>query len=88
MVDPDIPTAHWFTGDACWETGNGAAVGTGDLISVKHWQVQAKPRSANPKLRTFTLRWRGRPGPRRTSARFLKILARYCNPPVSYCKVT
>ncbi|MGO4586840.1 hypothetical protein AB4Z38_23615 [Arthrobacter sp. 2RAF6] len=33
-----------------------AAIGTGELVSVEHWQVQAKLPSANAELRTFTLR--------------------------------
>ncbi|WP_348537391.1 hypothetical protein [Paenarthrobacter sp. OM7] len=56
MVDPDVHTAHWFTRDSWWESRNRAAIGTGDLVSVEHWQVQAKLPSANAELRTFTLR--------------------------------
>ncbi|MFK0042206.1 hypothetical protein ACIQTW_20415 [Paenarthrobacter sp. NPDC090517] len=56
MVDPDVHTAHWFTRDAWWETRTRAAVGTGDLVSVEHWQVQAKLPTASAELRTFTLR--------------------------------
>ncbi|MFE4080437.1 hypothetical protein [Paenarthrobacter sp. YIM B13468] len=56
MVDPDVHTAHWFTRDAWWETRTRAAVGTGDMVSVEHWQVQAKLPSASAELRTFTLR--------------------------------
>ncbi|YCK79720.1 hypothetical protein M1D89_01430 (plasmid) [Arthrobacter sp. D3-18] len=56
MVDPDVHTAHWFTRDAWWETQTRAAIGTGDLVSVEHWQVQAKLPQANAELRTFTLR--------------------------------
>jgi hypothetical protein len=56
MVDPDVHTAHWFTRDSWWETRHRAASGTGDLVSVEHWQVQAKLPQANGKLRTFTLR--------------------------------
>jgi len=56
MVDPDVHTAHWFTRDAWWETQTRAAIGTGDLVSVEHWQVQATLPSANAELRTFTLR--------------------------------
>ncbi|WP_454812924.1 hypothetical protein [Paenarthrobacter nitroguajacolicus] len=56
MVDPDVHTAHWFTRDAWWETRTRATIGTGDLVSVEHWQVQATLPSANAELRTFTLR--------------------------------
>lgn len=56
MVDPHVHTAHWFTRDAWWEPRNRAVLGTGDLVSVEHWQVQAKLPSANAELRTFTLR--------------------------------
>jgi len=56
MVDPDIHTAHWFTRDAWWETRHRVAVGTGDVVSVEYWQVQAKLPSHNAELHTFTLR--------------------------------
>ena len=56
MVDPDVHTAHWFTRDAWWETRTRAAIGTGDVVSVEHWQVQARPPQASGELRTFTLR--------------------------------
>ncbi|UOD83354.1 hypothetical protein [Paenarthrobacter ureafaciens] len=56
MVDPDVHTAHWYTRDAWWETRNRAAIGTGDLVSIEHWQVQATLPSAGAELRTFTLR--------------------------------
>ena len=56
MVDPDVHTAHWFTRDSWWETRTRAAVGTGDLVSVEHWQVQAKLPQASDELRTFALR--------------------------------
>ncbi|WP_159701296.1 hypothetical protein [Arthrobacter sp. 18067] len=55
MVDPDVHTAHWFTRDTWWETGNRAASGTDDLVGVEHWRVQATL-SANAALRTFLLR--------------------------------
>lgn len=55
MVDPTC-TAHWYTRDAWWETRNRAAIGTGDLVNVEHWQVQATLPSAGAELRTFTLR--------------------------------
>jgi hypothetical protein len=56
MVDPDVHTAHWYTRDAWWETRNRAAIGTGDLVSVERWQVQAALPVAGAELRTFTLR--------------------------------
>ncbi|GGJ39905.1 hypothetical protein [Paenarthrobacter histidinolovorans] len=56
MVDLDVHTAHWFTRDAWWETRHRAAIGTGDLVSVEHWQVQATLPTAGAELRTFTLR--------------------------------
>lgn len=56
MVDPDVHTAHWFTRDAWWEHRTRAAIGTGDVVSVEHWQVQAKLPTAGGELRTFTLR--------------------------------
>lgn len=56
MVDLDVHTAHWFTRDAWWETRHRAAIGTGDLVSVENWQVQASLPTAGAELRTFTLR--------------------------------
>ncbi|MGO4249513.1 hypothetical protein AB4Y87_20045 [Paenarthrobacter sp. RAF54_2] len=56
MVDPDIHTARWFTRDAWWETRYRVTVGTGDLVSVEHWQVQARSSGAHTELHTFTLR--------------------------------
>lgn len=56
MVDPDVHTAHWFTRDTWWEHRTRAAIGTGDVVSVEHWQVQAKLPTAGAELRTFTLR--------------------------------
>ena len=56
MVDPDVHSAHWFTRDAWWETRNRAAIGSGDLVSIEHWQVQASPPTGGAELRTFTLR--------------------------------
>ena len=55
MVDPDVHTAHWFTRDAWWETRSRAAIGTGDLVSIEHWRVQARLPQAREDLRTFTL---------------------------------
>lgn len=56
MVDPDIHTAHWFTRDAWWEHRTRVAVGTGDVVSVEYWHVQARPSGANAELHTFMLR--------------------------------
>lgn len=56
MVDPDLDKAHWFTRDSWWETQLRAAVGSGDLVSIEHWQVQAKPPTGDLELRTFTIR--------------------------------
>jgi hypothetical protein len=56
MVDPDVHHGHWFTRAPWWETRTRAATGTGDMVSVVHWQVQAKLPSAGAELRTFTLR--------------------------------
>lgn len=56
MVDPDVHSAHWFTRDAWWEHRTRAAIGTGDVVSVEYWQVQAKLPTAGAELRTFTLR--------------------------------
>lgn len=55
MVDPDVHTAHWFTRDAWWEHRNRAAIGTGDFVSVEHWQVQASLPTPGAELRSFTL---------------------------------
>ncbi|NIJ03443.1 hypothetical protein FHR86_003802 [Paenarthrobacter ilicis] len=56
MVDPEVHSGHWFTRSAWWETRTRAQIGTGDLVSVEHWQVQAKPPTGNDELRTLTLR--------------------------------
>jgi hypothetical protein len=56
MVDPDIDTAHWFSRDSWWETRCRAAVGTGDLVSIEYWQVQAPLPARDQDLRTFTIR--------------------------------
>jgi hypothetical protein len=56
MVDPDLHNAHWYTRNPWWETRTRAAVGTGDIVSVEHWQVQATLPTAGAELRTFTLR--------------------------------
>jgi hypothetical protein len=54
-VNQDVHAAHWFTRDAWWKTRNRAAIGTGNVVSIEYWQVQAKV-SSNAELRTFTLR--------------------------------
>lgn len=33
---------HWFTRADWWNTAKRAPVGSGDLISVEHWQVQVR----------------------------------------------
>jgi hypothetical protein len=55
VVDPDTDSQHWFTRDSWWDTRRTAAVGSGDLVSVEFWQVQARL-SSSSELRTFTLR--------------------------------
>ncbi|BCW86139.1 hypothetical protein NicSoilE8_38120 [Arthrobacter sp. NicSoilE8] len=56
MVDPDVHAAHWFTRDSWWETQRRAAVGSGDLVSIEHWQVQATLPTSDQELHTFTIR--------------------------------
>jgi hypothetical protein len=46
---------HWFTRDSWWDTRRGAAVGSGDLVSIEYWRVQVRLGSASA-LRTFELR--------------------------------
>jgi hypothetical protein len=46
---------HWFTRADWWNTAKRAPVGSGDLISVEHWQVQVRLTSTSA-LRTFELR--------------------------------
>jgi hypothetical protein len=55
LVDPATDSQHWFARDAWWNTRRTAAVGTGDVVSVEYWQVQARLGSSSA-LRTFTLR--------------------------------
>jgi len=55
LIDPGTDSQHWFTRDSWWDTRRTAAVGSGDLVSIEHWQVQARL-SSNSALRTFTLR--------------------------------
>jgi hypothetical protein len=56
LVDPATDTQHWYGRDAWWDTRSTAAVGSGDLVSVEYWRVQAQVPGANGPLRTFTLR--------------------------------
>ena len=42
VVDPDTHSQHWFTRDSWWDTRRTAAVGSGDLVSVEYWRVQAR----------------------------------------------
>jgi hypothetical protein len=46
---------HRFARDTWWNTRQTASVGTGDVVSVEHRQVQVRLGS-NLALRTFTLR--------------------------------
>ena len=55
VVDPDTDSQHWFARDSWWDTRRTAAVGSGDLVSVEFWQVQARLSSSSA-LHTFTLR--------------------------------
>ena len=56
VMDPDADSQHWFARDSWWDTRRTAAVGSGDLVSVEYWQVQARSGSSTSALRTFTLR--------------------------------
>ena len=38
MAEP----VHWFTRDAWWDTRRTAAVGSGDMVSIEFWRVQAR----------------------------------------------
>ena len=42
LVDPATDTQHWYGRDAWWDTRRTAAVGSGDLVSVEYWRVQAQ----------------------------------------------
>ena len=42
MADPALHTNHWYSRDAWWETRDRAPRGTGDVVSVEHWQFQAQ----------------------------------------------
>jgi hypothetical protein len=49
LVDPATDTQHWYGRDAWWDTRRTAAVGSGDLVSVEYWRVQAQiPRLPRP----------------------------------------
>lgn len=56
VVDPATDTQHWYGRDAWWDTRRTAAVGSGDLVSVEYWRVQAQIPGADGTLRTSTLR--------------------------------
>lgn len=56
LVDPNTESQHWFGRDSWWDTRRNAAVGSGDLVSVEYWRVQAQIPGTNSPLRTFTLR--------------------------------
>lgn len=56
MVDPATDSQHWFGRDPWWDTRRNAAVGSGDLVSVEYWRVQARVPGSESPLRTFTLR--------------------------------
>ncbi|MGP4033604.1 hypothetical protein [Pseudarthrobacter sp. 1C304] len=56
LVDPDTDSQHWFGRDSWWNTRRTAAVGSGDLVSIEYWRVQARPGASGSALRTFTLR--------------------------------
>jgi hypothetical protein len=56
LVDPATDTQHWYGRDAWWDTRRTAVVGSGDLVSVEYWRVQAQIPGSDGPLRTFTLR--------------------------------
>lgn len=56
LVDPDTESQHWYGRDSWWDTRRTAAKGSGDLVSVEYWRVQAKIPGSDAPLRTFTLR--------------------------------
>ncbi|MHA7301483.1 hypothetical protein [Pseudarthrobacter sp. MDT1-22] len=55
LVDPATDTQHWYGRDAWWDTRRTAAKGSGDLVSVEYWRVQARIPGPDSPLRTFTL---------------------------------
>lgn len=42
LVDPAADTQHWYGRHAWWDTRRIAAKGSGDLVSVEYWRVQAR----------------------------------------------
>ena len=56
LVDPDTDSQHWYGRDSWWDTRRTAAKGSGDLVSVEYWRVQAQIPGSNTQLRAFTLR--------------------------------
>ena len=54
LVDPATESRHWFGSDAWRDTRRTAAAGSGDLVNMEYWQVQARLGS-NSAPRTFTL---------------------------------
>ena len=56
LVDPATDSQHWYGRDAWWDTRRTAAKGSGDLVSVEYWRVQAQIPGSESPLRTFTLR--------------------------------
>ncbi|MCO4273832.1 hypothetical protein NG701_05205 [Pseudarthrobacter sp. HLT3-5] len=56
LVDPATDSQHWYGRDAWWDTRRTAAKGSGDLVSVEYWRVQARIPGTDAALRTFTLR--------------------------------
>lgn len=41
LVDPATDSRHWYGRD-WWDTRRTAAKGSGDLVSVEYWRVQAQ----------------------------------------------
>lgn len=56
LVDPATDSQHWYGRDSWWDTRRTAAKGSGDLVSVEYWRVQARIPGPDSPLRTFTLR--------------------------------
>ncbi|MCO4253379.1 hypothetical protein [Pseudarthrobacter raffinosi] len=42
LVDPETDSQHWYGRDSWWDTRRTAAKGSGDLVSVEYWRVQAQ----------------------------------------------
>jgi hypothetical protein len=55
VVDPGTKSQHWFGADDCRDTRRAPAVGSGGMVSLEYWRVQARLGSTSA-LRTFTLR--------------------------------